>query len=302
MSTRIVSRRRPASPLRVPTAQVAATNNIAVDDRTTTTTTVDEFDPHSIRSAPIPIPKSAHMNYRARIARMEDMLAQRHLWALNARINTTTDDAAAAAAATTSNQPSNTIPANAASNSQAIASARALLSNLTPLTPIREATNTADQTTAPARPALSPNPATAPTAQSPPSRPYPTSHYNGYIPVVYGNGRRATWVLAPTEPDKKAEPTPAQQRLAALARAYDKAVPGFWARMMGAERKAGRSKGGVDAEVEDEADVEVGISGRRDSGFFEGSGEAGEGEGRCVCSKAAGFWSEVRCGRWCELV
>jgi hypothetical protein len=250
MSARIVNKRRPASPLRVPTAQVTAiTTNVGVDGATlpdnTTTTQVQDHAPRGPRSRPIPIPKSPYggINPRARINQIEDLYARKRLAALNTANGTTTttnnnnnrsNHALTHANLATHNSLSgpnvNTTAAATTTNNQTKGpttrnpTTRALLSGLTPLTPI---VRTA--------------PATAPTTHTPPpSGPRPTDHYNGWTPVVYGGGKYATWVR--THPPAvveqatcKADPTPAQRSLSTLGSSHDRAVKGIMAARMTAE-------------------------------------------------------------------
>ena len=293
MSARIVcNSRRPASPLRVPTAQVTATTDFVVDKSAPSdTTTVEDTAPLGPRSAPISIPKSAHMNYRARMNRMEEILEQRRLRALETRINTAKNTTAA--------------------NNDINPNIRALLSGLTPLSQIK---NTVNQTphpttpqfkrpallspTSPLRPVLNPTNATAPTTYTPPATgPYPTTTWNGYHPIVYGGGACVAWVRAPVEPAKKVEPTPAQVMLDVLAQAHDAAAPSSKVERRWIERLVVEVKIGAWAEGTAE---EVVVSKRRDS-VLEGSEEY-EGDEGCVCLEQAKFSGEVGCGRRCEVI
>ena len=53
----------------------------------------------------------------------------------------------------------------------------------------------------------------------------------------------------------------------------------------------------VEAEAEKEEVDEKGESEPREWGF-----RGPEENGSCVCLKQAGYWSEVKCGRYCEMV
>jgi hypothetical protein len=314
MPARIVNKRRPASPLRVATAQVTAiTTNIGVDGATipdnTTTTQVQDYAPRDPRSRPIPIPKSPYggINPRARINQIEDLYARKRLAALNTAKGTTTttnnnnrsNHALTHANLATHNSlsgPNVNTTAVATTNNQTKGpttrnpTTRALLSSLTPLTPI---VRTA--------------PATAPTTHTPPpSGPRPTDHYNGWTPVVYGGGKYATWVR--THPPAvveqaacKSDPTPAQRSLSGLGSSHDRAVKGILAARKTADEldrsKVVREKREVLAKEEAEAEKEEKEEFERREPVFEGPEQEG-----CVCLKQAGYWSEVKCGRFCELV
>jgi hypothetical protein len=299
ITMRIVNKRRPASPLRVPTAQVTAiTTNIGVDGATipdnTTTTQVQDHAPRGPRSRPIPIPKSPYggINPRARINQIEDLYARKRLAALNTANGTTNNNNRSNHAFTTANLathnslsgPNVNTTAATTTNNQTKGpttrnpTTRALLYGLTPLTPIVRTT-----------------PATA-----------PTDHYNGWTPVVYGGGKYATWVR--THPPAvveqaacKSDPTPAQRSLSGLGSSHDRAVKGILAARKTADEldrsKVVREKREVLAKEEAEAEKKEKEEFERREPVFEGPGQEG-----CVCLKQARYWSEVKCGRFCELV
>ena len=280
MSARIVNKRRPASPLRVPTAQATAiTTNVGVDGATlpdnTTTTQVQDHAPRGPRSRPIPIPKSPYggINPRARINQIEDLYARKRHAALNTANGTTTttnnnnnnnnrsNHALIHANLATHNSLSgpnvNTTAATTNNNQTKDPTTRnpttcALLSGLTPLTPIVRTT-----------------PARAPTTHTPPpSGPRPTDHYNGWTPVVCGGGKYAIWVcthppVVVEQATCKSDPTPAQRSLSGLGSSHDRAVKGILAARMTAEQlersKVVKEKREAlkEEEIEAEKDVKV---------------------------------------------
>jgi hypothetical protein len=307
MSTRFVNKRRPASPLAVPTAQIAATTStvIAIDNSTTPerSTRVEGQAPRCPRSKPIPIPASPHggVNPRANEHRIEAFYAKRRLMDLNAH-RTTSNAVANKHALTHRNLDAQnslttykgiTSPNNsrAAGTTSRNPTTSALLSGLTPLTQIHPTT------------------ATAPTTHTPPETDSPrqSDNWNGYTPVVYGGGRPTAWVRAhppavEQEAASKPDPTPAQRSLTTLRASHDRAVTCILAARAAAEEvdrsKAIKEK--RDALMEEEAEVE-----REEKVEAEprdpGLGRPEE-HGACVCLKQAGYWSEVKCGRYCEMV
>lgn len=222
MSTSIVCKRRPASPARYPITKATTTTSVVVVEQpakaNTTTTTItsstkaEATDPRGPRSASIPIPKSAHKNPRARLNEIHDLWVRRRLMQLNARGDTTTSANDQIDQPITTNQID-----NQSTNDQT--------------TNITHQDNRANPPTllhpckpTPLPPILQTSPASAPTTQThspdPPTQgPNPTTHYNGYVPLVYGAGRLATWVLAPTTTTTTTTATTGEERAPTVAAA-----------------------------------------------------------------------------------